>query len=34
MAETCILARVEGRVQGVSFRDNTRAQAQRLGVTG
>ncbi len=34
MAETCILARVEGRVQGVSFRDNTRSQAQRLGVTG
>ncbi|WP_077531595.1 acylphosphatase [Vreelandella utahensis] len=34
MTETCILARVEGRVQGVSFRDNTRIQAQRLGVTG
>lgn len=34
MAENCVLARVEGRVQGVSFRDGTRIQAQHLGVTG
>ncbi|XOZ33933.1 acylphosphatase [Halomonadaceae bacterium KBTZ08] len=34
MAETCVLARVEGRVQGVSFRDSTRLKAQQLGVTG
>ncbi|MGM0434749.1 MAG: acylphosphatase, partial [Pseudomonadota bacterium] len=34
MAENCVLARVEGRVQGVSFRDSTRIQAQRLGITG
>lgn len=34
MAENCVLARVEGRVQGVSFRDSTRIQAQRLGING
>ncbi len=27
-------ARVEGRVQGVFFRDSTRRQAQSLGLTG
>lgn len=34
MTETRLLARIEGRVQGVSFRDSTRIQAQHLGVTG
>ncbi|MEQ6886886.1 acylphosphatase [Salicola sp. Rm-C-2C1-2] len=34
MAETCVLARVEGHVQGVSFRDGTRIRAQKLGITG
>lgn len=30
----CRRFRVQGRVQGVFFRASTRAQAQRLGVTG
>ncbi len=30
----CIQCSVSGRVQGVFFRASTRAQAQRLGVTG
>jgi|AntDeeMetagen192_2_1112575.scaffolds.fasta_scaffold00200_9 acylphosphatase len=34
MAEICVRAIVEGRVQGVSFRDNTRRQAMPLNVTG
>ena len=34
MTEKCVRAIVEGRVQGVSFRDNTRRQASHLKVTG
>lgn len=34
MENICIRATVEGRVQGVSFRDGTRRQALALGVTG
>ena len=30
----CRLFRVEGRVQGVWFRETTRREAQRLGLTG
>lgn len=30
----CARFRVTGRVQGVFFRDSTRATAQRLGITG
>lgn len=30
----CVRCRVSGRVQGVCFRASTRAQAQRLGLTG
>lgn len=34
MTEKCVRAIVEGRVQGVSFRDATRRQAQHLNITG
>lgn len=34
MTEKCVRAIVEGRVQGVSFRDSTRRQAQHLQITG
>lgn len=34
MTEKCVRAIVEGRVQGVSFRDNTRRQAHHLNITG
>ena len=34
MTEICVRAIVEGRVQGVSFRDSTRRQAQHLKITG
>ena len=34
MDTICIRAIVEGRVQGVSFRDSTRQQALSLGITG
>lgn len=30
----CVRCHVEGRVQGVFFRDSTRRQAQQLGLTG
>ncbi len=30
----CLRVRVTGRVQGVFFRDSTRREAERLGVTG
>jgi acylphosphatase len=30
----CRLYRIEGRVQGVFFRESTRRQAQPLGITG
>jgi len=33
-ARTCRLYRVRGRVQGVFFRASTRAEAQRLALTG
>jgi acylphosphatase len=34
MSETCLLARVCGRVQGVSFRYHTQNQALALGLRG
>lgn len=34
MSRRCILCRVSGRVQGVFFRQSTREEAWRLGVTG
>lgn len=34
MSTVRVRAVVEGRVQGVFFRDNCRAEAQRLGVRG
>ena len=34
MSKQCIKALVSGRVQGVFFRDSTRQQALRLGLTG
>lgn len=34
MAEKCLHAVVSGRVQGVFFRDYTRSEAERLGVSG
>lgn len=34
MGDICVRVRVEGKVQGVSFRDSTRAQAEPLGITG
>lgn len=33
-ARECRLFRIEGRVQGVFFRESTRRQAQPLGITG
>ncbi len=34
MGDICVSVRVEGKVQGVGFRDATRAQAVPLGITG
>ena len=34
LARECRLFRVEGRVQGVLFRESTRRKAQPLGITG
>jgi acylphosphatase len=34
MSEVCFLARIRGRVQGVSFRYHTRNQAEGLGIRG
>lgn len=34
MAQQCIKAIVSGRVQGVFFRDSTRIEALRYGITG
>ncbi len=34
MPEICLLARIRGRVQGVSFRYYTRQKAQQLGLFG
>ncbi|MCG8414044.1 MAG: acylphosphatase [Pseudomonadales bacterium] len=34
MARTCLTGLVKGRVQGVFFRAETQAEAQRLGLTG
>ena len=33
-AKECWLFRIEGRVQGVWFRESTRREAQPLGITG
>ena len=33
-ARDCRLYRIEGRVQGVFFRESTRRQAEPLGITG
>ncbi|ATX81114.1 acylphosphatase [Mariprofundus ferrinatatus] len=34
VAETCLLARISGRVQGVCFRHYTQVEANRLGLRG
>lgn len=34
LAKECRLFRIEGRVQGVLFRESTRRAAQPLGITG
>jgi len=34
MSESCLLARICGQVQGVSFRYHTQNQAQKLGIRG
>jgi acylphosphatase len=34
MKKICVKAMVSGRVQGVFFRQSTRQQAQKLGITG
>ncbi len=34
MNNKCLLARIRGRVQGVSFRYHTRAMAEELGIRG
>ena len=34
MKNICVKAIVSGRVQGVFFRQSTRQQAQKLGITG
>ncbi len=34
MSDICLLARICGQVQGVSFRYHTQNQAQRLGIRG
>lgn len=34
MTQRCFKALVSGRVQGVFFRDSTRREALRLGITG
>lgn len=34
MSQSCFLARVRGRVQGVSFRYYTQKQAEQLGLDG
>jgi len=34
MNNCCLLARIRGQVQGVSFRYHTQNQAQRLGLDG
>jgi len=34
LSKECRLFRVEGRVQGVWFRESTRREAQPLGITG
>lgn len=34
LAESCLLARIRGRVQGVCFRHYTEQEANRLGIRG
>ena len=34
MGDICVSVRVQGKVQGVGFRDSTRAQAEPMGITG